>query len=152
MRLVALLTTLLLVSPSVMAERIANVRVFVNDSIIVENDLPPGSYIPVVLYNMDMMERSEKKLTALVKSKVPAGVKQKDIPVAYQEAFSEILNGPLWPEIYSEIERSSAPVEYAMRLKIKKLPAIVINHKSIIYGVSSVKEAVQIFRNTGGEM
>lgn len=152
MRFPAFLTILLLVSQSVMAERIANVRVFINDAIVVENDLPPGSYIPVVVYNMDTMERSEKKLTALVKSRVPADVKQKDIAIAYQQAFSEILNGPQWSEIYSEIERSSAPVEYAMRLKIKKLPAIVINDKAIIYGVSSLKEAVQIFRNTGGEM
>jgi integrating conjugative element protein (TIGR03757 family) len=152
MRFFSFLTILLLVSQSALAERIVNVRVFVNDAISVENDLPPGTYIPVVVYNMDSMERSEKKLTALVKSKVPTGVKQKDIAIAYQEAFSEILNGPQWPEIYSEIERSSAPVEYAMRLKIKKLPAIVINDKSIIYGVYSVKEAVQIFRNTGGEM
>ncbi len=42
-------------------------------------------------------------------------------------------------------------IEYAIRFRIKKLPAIVFNDKSVVYGVTSLQEAIRIFNNKGGD-
>jgi hypothetical protein len=150
MRRIIITAALFLVSHSALAEAVSTIRIFLNDSITVTNDLRENVRISIAVYNMDLMEKTEQKLTNLVRSKVPANLAVNDIPNAYKEAFSEVLNGPQWKEIYYEIETSSAPVEYALRYKIKKLPAIVINDKYILYGVTSLAESIKHYQSYGG--
>ena len=99
---------------------------------------------------MDAKEHSEKKLTELVKSKVAESGKKESPKDAYMSAFSEIQNGPQWPALYQEIVASAEPEEKAVRYGIKKLPAVLFNDISIVYGVTSLKEAIQIYKNKRG--
>lgn len=135
---------------TVSAGEIYSIRVFQNDAVQVQNDarLLPG--VILLVHNMDAKEHSEKKLTELVKSKVAESGKKESPKDAYMSAFSEIQNGPQWPALYQEIVASAEPEEKAVRYGIKKLPAVLFNDISIVYGVTSLKEAIQIYKNKRG--
>ncbi|MCG8612243.1 MAG: DUF1525 domain-containing protein [Pseudomonadales bacterium] len=132
------------------AREVYSIRVFQNDAVQVQNDarLSPG--VLILVHNMDAKEHSEKKLTKLVKSRVTASTKKASPIDAYMTAFNDIQNGPQWSSIYQEIVASTEPEEKAVRYGIKKLPAVLFNDKSIVYGVYSLKEAIQIYENKRG--
>lgn len=145
-----MVVSVLLFCSTVSAGEIYSIRVFQNDAVQVQNDarLLPG--VILLVHNMDAKEHSEKKLTALVKRKVAASGNNESPKDAYMSAFSEIQNGPQWPSLYQEIVASAEPEEKAVRYGVKKLPAVLFNDKSIVYGVTSLKEAIQIYKNKRG--
>lgn len=141
---------LLLVSSSVLAEGIQSIRIFHNDAIGVVQDVRVPEGVVLYIHNLDAMEHSEKKLTAVVKNKVNSQEKKGAAKEAYMQAFSDVLNSDAWGNLYPEIVASTEPQEKAVRYGIKKIPAILFNEKSIIYGVTSMKEAIQIYNQNGG--
>lgn len=144
------IVSLFIFSATVSAAEVFSIRIFQNDAIRVQQDIRLPSGVIVHVHNMDAKEHSEKKLTEMVKSKVGSGVKKEALKDAYMQAFSEVQNGPQWQSIYQDIVASAEPEEKAVRFGIKKLPAIMFNDKSIVYGVTSLNEAVRIYENKGG--
>jgi hypothetical protein len=151
MRKLSIILTLAFLYYSVASStEIFSIRAFCTDSIHVQEDihLQPGEALFV--HNMDEKEHSAKRLTSLVKAKVDTSDKKMPVQDAYMQAFSELQNGPSWPAVYRDLVASTEPEEKAIRYGIKKLPAIVINDKYIIYGVTSLKEAVRIYEKKAG--
>lgn len=126
-----------------------SIKVFVTDDapVSIENDLIDSFSIRV--FNLDDLERAESKLTSIVRSKVPSEIKPGDAQLVYQDAFSEVLNGPEWTSISNELKKSTEPQEMAMRLRITKVPAVILNDKFIIYGVDELVVAIRIFQRRG---
>lgn len=145
----SLVPALALVCASASAEDIYSIRIFQNDAIQVRQDVRLPLGIPVIAHNLDAKEHSERKLTTLVKSKFEAVPKKSGVKETYISAFSDIQNGPQWNAIYQEIVASAEPEEKAVRYGIKKIPAIVINDKYILYGIHSLKEAIRVYAERG---
>ncbi|QFT57051.1 DUF1525 domain-containing protein [Microbulbifer sp. THAF38] len=134
---------------SASAEDIYSIRIFQNDAIQVQQDIRLPLRTPVITHNLDAKEHSERKLKTLVKSKVDEVPKRGSVKEAYLSAFSDIQNGPQWNAIYQEIVASTEPEERAVRYGIKKIPAIVINDKYILYGIHSLEEAIRVYAERG---
>lgn len=142
-------TLILLVSNSVIASNIGSVHVFHNDAtpVIMDSDL--HYEVELSVHNMDIREKTNKRLNDLVKSKLKRGYRD-SLKESYSEAFNQVLNGPEWVSLYQGYTKYAKNTEYAIRFKIKKVPAVLINNKSIIYGVTSLKEAIDIYNRNEG--
>lgn len=138
-------TSLLLVSSLINATPIDNIKVFYTDKVHVIQDVPLNGNQNVEMFNMDDKNNSSVKLNTMMRNKVQSKTNIQNYEIAYMEAFDEIQNGPNWDEIYFGLEKGSLAIVTAMQLKIQKTPAIVINETSVIYGVTSLKEAVRIY-------
>ena len=138
-------TALLLVSSLANATPIDSIKVFYTDKVHVIQDVPLNGNQKIEMFNMDDKNNSSLKLNAMMKRKVQSKTNIPNYEIAYMEAFDEVLNGLNWDEIYFGLEKGSLAIVTAMQLKIQKTPAIVINETSVIYGVTSLKEAVRIY-------
>jgi integrating conjugative element protein (TIGR03757 family) len=126
-----------------------SVKVFITDKTPFQMDADENSEISLKIFNLDELTRAENRLTQLLKSKIPEDVKPQQVQRAYQSAFSDLLNSPEWNKVNQELMRSTEPQEMAMRLRIKKVPAVVFNEKYIVYGISSLKQAMDILNQRG---
>ncbi|PCJ88275.1 MAG: hypothetical protein COA54_03135 [Thiotrichaceae bacterium] len=148
MRLI-LLTASLLVSSFAHATAIKNIKVFYSNDIPVIQDLPLNGTQQLEVFNMDTKNNATAKLNMLMQQRHARKKKTDDYLISYSEAFDEVLNGPNWNGIYSDLELGSKAIEYAIRYQVKKTPAIVFNDSSVVYGVTSLKEAIRIYNNKG---
>ena len=135
----------LLVSSLAQATPIHNIKIFYTDMVHVTQDGPLNGSQDIEMFNMDAKNNSSLKLNRMMRTKVQSKTNITNYEVAYMEAFDEVQNGPNWDEIYFGLEKGSLAIVTAMQLKIQKTPAIVINETSVIYGVTSLKEAVRIY-------
>jgi len=115
---------LILVSHSVQAEPIKTIKVFHNDQALVTGSsmIQLGS-VSIEVFNLDTLSNTDKHLNELVKSRV-GKVTPQTAKSTYQAAFSDVLNGPEWPGIYQQYTEGGKSIEFALRYRIKKLPAI----------------------------
>ena len=149
MRLLALLSLIfLLPAHPAMADRVHTLRVFHTNAIKVDEDwrLPAGLTIQV--YNLETKNNATDRLNRMVKDRLdPASG---SLGEAHEQAFGELLNSPHWTSLYRELEAGGEAIETAIRFRIQKLPAIVLNDRAVIYGVTSLREAIRIYQaNTG---
>ncbi len=98
---------------------------------------------------MDTKNNATAKLNKLMQQRHALKNRTDDYMVSYSEAFDEVLNGPNWNGIYTDLELGSKAIEFAIRYQVIKTPAIVFNDSSVVYGVTSLKEAIQIYNNKG---
>jgi integrating conjugative element protein (TIGR03757 family) len=103
----------------------------------------------LTVHNMDATNNAVARLNTMVRSKLPAGLDAHNFRDANLDAFSEVQNGPQWATIYSELKAGGMATGNAMKFRIQKLPAIVINEKWVIYGVTSLDQAIRIFKQEG---
>jgi protein-disulfide isomerase len=148
MRLI-LLTASLLVSSFVHATAIENIKVFHTNDIPVIQDISLNGIQQLEVFNMDTKDYATAKLNRLMQQLHARMKKTDDYLVSYSEAFDEVLNGPSWDGIYTDLELGSKAIEFAIRYQVKKTPAIVFNDSSVVYGVTSLKEAIRIYNNKG---
>lgn len=146
---VYLFICLFLVCKPSLSETIKNIRVFHNDTVVVEKDRVLANDVIVDVYNMDVKDNATKKLNLLVKSRVGNKATAENASKLYRSAFSEVLNGPQWQSLYNDMEVGGLAIESAIRFRIEKIPAIVINDHAVIYGVTSLGEAIRIFNEKG---
>src|SRR5690606_12105372 len=140
---------LLMVSKVALAETIRSVHIFQNDSVSVVADFRVPSGIEVHVHNMDAKDNATARLNELVKAQLGSNIGPGNFKEANQQAFSKVLNGPEWHGLYQEMEIGGLAIESAIRYQIKKIPAIVFNGKGVIYGVTSLREAFQIYERRG---
>jgi len=146
---IIILMTSLLVSSFVQASAIENIKVFHTNDVPVFQDLPLNGNQQLEVFNMDTKNNATAKLNKLMQQRHALKKKTDDYMVSYSEAFDEVLNGPNWVGIYTGLELGSKAIEYAIRYQVIKTPAILFNDSSAIYGVTSLKEAVQIYNKKG---
>jgi len=144
MRLILLIASLL-VSSFVHATAIENIKVFHTNDIQVIQDISLNGSQQLEVFNMDTKNNATAKLNRLMQQRHARMKKTDDYLVSYSEAFDEVLNGSNWAGIYTDLELGSKAIEFAMRYQVKKTPAIVFNDSSVVYGVTSLKEAIRIY-------
>lgn len=151
MRYIVLTLSLLLVSTIVKGTTIESIKVFHTNDVHVLQDIAIDDGKRVEVFNMDTKDNATAKLNKLIQARHIHKQATADPLVSYSKSFDEVLNGPNWTGIYDDLERGSKAIEYAIRYKVKKTPAIIINDTSIIYGVTSMKEALHIYNVKSGK-
>lgn len=140
---------LLLVSSVSHAGIINSITVFHTNTVTVIQDIPLKANQHIEVFNMDTKNNATLRLNKLIRQRLPSQNATNDYAIAYSKAFDEVLNSENWASVYDGLEKGSKAIEFAIRYKVKKTPAIVFNHSSIIYGVTSLKEAIQIYKQKG---
>ena len=144
-----IITASLLISSFANATAIENIKVFYTNDVPVIRDLPLNGNQQLEAFNMDTKNNATAKLNKLMQQRHALKKRADDYMVSYSEAFDEVLNGPNWNGIYTDLELGSKAIEFAIRYQVIKTPAIVFNDSSVVYGVTSLKEAIQIYNNKG---
>ena len=142
-----IITASLLISSFANATVIENIKVFYTNDVPVIRDLPLNGDQQLEAFNMDTKNNATAKLNKLMQQRHALKKRTDDYMVSYSEAFDEVLNGPNWNGIYTDLELGSKAIEFAIRYQVIKTPAIVFNDSSVVYGVTSLKEAIQIYNN-----
>lgn len=129
-----------------LAETVRSISVFYADDVPVTNDIRLETVDTRQFHNMSTHANTVRKINELIQAKVNGlKVDEKNVKDIYLRAFSDVQNGPHWRGIYEQFERGGMAIEAALRLGVKKLPAVVINQKYVIYGESSVSSAIEVF-------
>jgi integrating conjugative element protein (TIGR03757 family) len=141
--------TAFLLSPNLIVaqtDSVYQLTVFYADDVPIVNDIPNGSVSHLEFHNMSIHNNTVKRVNDLVQDEI-SGLKvdEENVKDIYLRAFSDVQNGPHWREVYEQFEKGGSATEMAFKLGIKKLPAVIINEKYVIYGVSSISHAVEIF-------
>ena len=152
MKRLLLSLTICLVSFPAFADRVAKITVFQTSDTSVEHDLSfDNRHIPVDVYRLDALSMAEQAIDREVKKRIPVVSRSTDTPLEkFQMGFSDLINSPDWQPIFESMEQGGDAIEYVARYKIKKVPAIVFNDTSIVYGVRSLSQAMQVFNERGG--
>lgn len=145
MKKLSLLISLLLVSQIATADKIESIRIFHADDNLVKQDLKLPRGIIYIFHNMSDSDRIKAELNDRVKKIVPKYKSLEPID-AYSQAFSDFMNSGQWPSIHRQFTHSARGIEQAIRYQVKKVPAVVFNGSQVIYGVSSLNEAINIFQ------
>lgn len=138
------LLALILVSVAFTASASETIRVFYNDANPVAKDIKLPDHIKVIGYNMDGLDNIKSEVTSLLYERIgtnPATISSDELT----KAFSDFANSDEFPAYYKKMERGAFTIANAMRFQVKKVPAIIINDASVIYGVRSLKEALEIY-------
>jgi hypothetical protein len=143
---------LCLVSATCFADRVTKIAVFQTEDTIVARDLPlVNKHIPVEVYGLDAIKKAEKAIDREVQKRIPVVARHGKTPLEkFQIGFYDLLNSPDWAPINAAMEEGGDAIEHVARYKVKKVPAIVFNDKSIVYGVRSLSQAMKIFNQQGG--
>lgn len=137
-----LLIPLLLVSQNLLA---GTVHIFTNDAhpIVLDVSLPGDVIFPIK--NLDEMNRAEANLNKSVKRLVEQE-RSGSISERYERAFKRLLNSPEWTTHNAAFGAGSKPLIEAIQMRVQKLPAIVFDEKYVVYGVTSLREAVVLYQ------
>jgi len=145
----AICIVLFLISTGVQADSNERITIFHTDvhPVIDNVDLP--SHIELNVYNLDDKRKADALLTASVKRLVDGNVPSSEVESAYRNAFDIFLNSEDWEPLYLKIKKGAMSVHWAERLKVTKVPAIIFNNKYVVYGVTSLQEAIDIYAEKG---
>ena len=145
-----LATCVLMFCGSIWASEVENVKVFYDKENIVINDLQ--AEYEVEWLDVSLFSEASELLSFLVNKRINendsfTGIDVSDrteIENAYRMMFSEVLNGPEWMPIYKQYQQGAEISGEIVKYQITKVPAILINEKYLIYGVTSLSEALKI--------
>lgn len=141
-----------LVSANCIADRVTKITVFQTDDTWVTNDLSIANrQIPIEVYSLDSIKKAERSIDREVQKRIPVVALHGKTPLEkFQIGFQDLLNSPAWADINTQMAEGGDAIEYVSRYKVKKVPAIVFNDRSIVYGVRSLSQAMTIFNRQGG--
>lgn len=117
--------------------QVTTVEVFANSATHVQ--LPPQSSYSLKVYRLDAMVQIGQQIT----QQLPPGEEQAKLYMQQHEA-------QIRAKYKNQIINSANGMSLAIHYKLDRVPAIVINRASIIYGVSDVSQAVQLFLQSKG--
>tara|TARA_R110001583_G_scaffold88182_3_gene228992 strand:+ start:8216 stop:8662 length:447 start_codon:yes stop_codon:yes gene_type:complete len=137
-----LLMPLLLVSQNLLA---GTVHIFTNDAhpVVIDVRLPRDVIFPI--RNLDEMNRAEARLNTAVK-RLAEQERSGTTPERYEKAFNRLLNSPEWTAHDAAFGAGSKPIIEAIQMRVQKLPAIVFDEKYVVYGVTSLAQAVRLYQ------
>ena len=99
-------------------------------------NLPPS----VVVVQLDASQRIEETMSA-------------DLPANPQEAerlMRARMQSGEWETMEAELQRNAEGLAKAKALGVTKIPAIVIDDRYVVYGVSDVSRAIEMIETAGG--
>lgn len=136
---------LMLIHNNSFSKPVETVRIFYSDTdrILVDFRLPENANIHY--YSMDSKNNATQKINSIVNENVRSRVDIGNIEDSYRAAFNELLNSSLWKDIILELQVGAISIDAALRFKILKLPALVINDEAVVYGVRSLEEGIRLY-------
>ncbi len=130
------------------SESINRISVYINDDYPVINDIDLPGTVELHVYDLDLKDKATATINRMVKSRVGNRATSQNAQKLYQDEFSRLLNSQQWHPLYSMLQQGGVAIENTVRYGIKKVPAVVINDSAVIYGESSLKEAIRIFNHS----
>tara|TARA_R110001592_G_scaffold316364_1_gene592808 strand:+ start:44770 stop:45210 length:441 start_codon:yes stop_codon:yes gene_type:complete len=123
------------------------VTIFTNDAHPVQIDIELASDVVFPIDNLDSMAHAKLALNEAVTKRVQL---EPDAPAPerYKKAFMSLLNSNEWASHETALETGSNILLKAVKMRVQKVPAIVFDGKYVIYGVTSLKEAVDIYQRS----
>jgi len=115
-------------------EGITSVEVFANSAMLVTPTR--ASEYRLVIHRMDQLEQVKRALS----QRIPKGGQQ----VAYKWVMDN--QAQIKRQIQPAAVAAANAINLANYYRIDRLPAIVINRKSVIYGVTDVDQALQLYQ------
>lgn len=105
----------------------------------------------LTVYNVDEFEDAELSLSAMLQQEVlrktsPSKLQtltEAQLATLYQNAFQMVSKKPQYKAVVSTLEQSSESLMQLAFYDIKALPAVVVNDKYVLYGVSDVNKALK---------
>ncbi|MBD9534192.1 TIGR03757 family integrating conjugative element protein [Comamonas sp. CMM01] len=132
-----MLSALLVAAASLGHAQVTTVEVFANSATHVLQPTQPPYVLKV--YRLDAMAQIGQQIT----QQLPAGEEQAKLYMQQHEA-------QIRAKYKSQIVNAANGMSLAIHYKLDRVPAVVINRSSIIYGVSDVNQAVQLFLQSRG--
>lgn len=132
-----LLSALLVAAASLGHAQVTTVEVFANSATHVQQPAQPPYVLKV--YRLDAMAQIGLQIT----QQLPAGEEQAKLYMQQHEA-------QIRAKYKSQIVNAANGMSLAIHYKLDRVPAVVINRSSIIYGVSDVNQAIQLFLQSRG--
>lgn len=132
-----LLSALLVAAASLGHAQVTTVEVFANSATHVQQPAQPPYVLKV--YRLDAMAQIGQQIT----QQLPAGEEQAKLYMQQHEA-------QIRAKYKNQIVNAANGMSLAIHYKLDRVPAVVINRSSIIYGVSDVNQAVQLFLQSRG--
>lgn len=132
-----LIPVVLLLAAHAAHAQVTTVEVFANSATHV--DLPSQPAYSLKVYRLDAMVQIGQQIT----QQLPAGEDQAMLYMQQHEA-------QIRAKYKNQIINSANGMSLAIHYKLDRVPAIVINRSSIVYGVSDVNQAVQLFMQSKG--
>lgn len=120
------------------------VAIYTNDAnpVHLDIDLPGDIVLPI--QNLDSITHAKAALNTAISELVklePPG----PAPKRYKNAFLQLLNSPAWRNHEEALEKGNGIIIKAVQQRIDKIPAIVFDGKYVVYGVTTLKEAIEIY-------
>ena len=140
----------LLLSQTVFSNSIYSIRIFQSESMPVSNDLTLPAHVDINVHYVDQKRQVKATLNDLVKKRVIQNNDELNDRAAYIKAFNQVRESDQWEDIFQQMGNTNRTLDSVVRYRIEKIPAIVINDKSIIYGMTSLREAIEIYEQKGG--
>ncbi|WP_313569348.1 TIGR03757 family integrating conjugative element protein [Comamonas terrigena] len=131
------LSVLLAAAATLGHAQVTTVEVFANSATHVQQPSQPPYVLKV--YRLDAMAQIGQQIT----QELPAGEEQAKLYMQQHEA-------QIRAKYKSQIVNAANGMSLAIHYKLDRVPAVVINRSSIIYGVSDVNQAVQLFLQSKG--
>ncbi len=129
------------------AEKGIEIVVFTNNSTTVDFDTDIDS---VIVFNLDAKDAINDTLTNKIHERVkknhPGEVT--NMTEVYREEFQEFMATSEWSGIQEAYRVAGSGLAKAAKLNVEKIPAIVFNNQHVIYGVTSLKEAINIYKGS----
>lgn len=132
-----LLSALLVAAASLGHAQVTTVEVFANSATHVQQPSQPAYALKV--YRLDAMAQIGQQIT----QQLPAGEEQAKLYMQQHEA-------QIRAKYKSQIINAANGMSLAIHYKLDRVPAVVINRSAIIYGVTDVTQAVQLFLQSRG--
>jgi len=137
----------LLVCATTQAAAVETVRIFHNDANPVKIDTMLHEEAELIIHNLDAKKKVTSALNRKVLALVKGRVNMRNAMDVHQQAFSKFQNSDAWAVMYSAFDKAGDNVVMAIQYQIRKIPAIIFDDNSVVYGVTSLAEAVQIYKN-----
>jgi len=121
-----------------------SVTIFTNDNYPIQLTGATAGRVVFSVINLDAMGHAKASLNKAVQSRL-VSARGDSIEEKYRSAFDALLNSDEWESHNTALEKANSELVKALRMKITKVPAIVIDEKYVVYGVTSVDEALELY-------
>lgn len=132
------LMALVMKSPALAAAPVTTVEVFANSATLVRPPVQPPAYL-LKVFRLDAM--------AQIGEQISAGLPPTE---AAARAYMQQHQAQIKQRYKEQIVNAANGMSLAVHYRLDRLPAVVINRRSVIYGVADVDQAVGLYLQSKG--
>lgn len=118
---------------SAQAQGVTTVEVFANSAMPITPAADPALPFQLKVYRLDAMQNAEH----LLNQRLPQNEEE---AMAWVQANEARIRQQLQPAVAN----SAQGITLAMQLRLQRLPAIVINRQTVVYGITDVYQAIDL--------